>query len=426
MTYVDGRSHIPIISLINTYIEEGSLGVTVYVQNDFKKSMVEQDIERIRDYFKCDVFIVVKPDVFQVEEVSVAKRTVERKGVLLGKLLNAAFIEDPYFVGKSNELVYSAVESMLNGLSNANIAFFYGGIGTGKTHLMEVTAHRAFKSGKVVYYNSSERFIEEMKLYMDNKETDFFSNVQNIDFLLLDDFFFFNRTHLEGFYDILYSSINALVFAGKKAFFASDVPPEMLSNLPKRIVSRLLSGYKLKFDLPSEDIKRQCIEYFSRKNGMQIEKDIVDIILLSSNLREVKGYLNICQFLWQKGVLSKQSFVELAALHTGDRQNLSIKSVTSELREVLREYWGVGQVDATSGKRKPRSTALIDSIVYYLCLENGENKQRLMRELNILPKHHTYYYRKGKQNYEELQDEWLKHKLREIMSRKLDVMTKFM
>lgn len=418
MEYIDEQSYIylssTILSLINTYIEEELLGVTVYVQNDFKKSMVEADIKKIKDYFKRDVFIVVKPDIFPIEGVS----TPKRKGILLGKLLNATFIEDPYFVGKSNELVYSAVESMLNNSSEANMAFFYGGIGTGKTHLMEVTAHRAFKSGKVVYYNSSENFIDEIKSYLSKKETDFFSNIQNIDFFLLDDFFYFNRKHLEGFYDILYSSINTLISAGKKIVFTSDVPPEMLSNLSKRIISRLLSGYKLDFGLPGSDIKKQCIEYFGQKNGIHIEKDIADLIILSSNnLREMKGYLNICQLLRQKQLLNKQSFIKSAALKIGDKQNLSMKSVTSELREFLREYLGVDQTDIPAKQRKPRSTALIDSIIYYLCFENGENKQRLMKELNILPKHHTYYYRKGKQNYEKLQDEGLKHKLKEIMKK---------
>ncbi len=203
-----------------------------------------------------------------------------RKKTKLDSKLNPKFTFDRFIVGESNELAYmSALEVVRKPGVKYNPLFIYGGVGLGKTHLLQAIAHKALETSSLyrITYVTAEQFTSEfVQAVKQNTLHQFRIKYRQTDFLLIDDVQFFqskNQTAEE-----LFNTFNKLFQDGKQMVFSSDRPPAMLKNIEDRMVSRFSSGLLVDIKYPDENLRKHIIYVKAFAEGLELPEDVVEFI----------------------------------------------------------------------------------------------------------------------------------------------------
>jgi chromosomal replication initiator protein len=209
--------------------------------------------------------------------------------------LNPKYTLEHFVVGESNRFAHAAARAVADPLSKAyNPLFIYGGVGLGKTHLMQAVGHEFIARDKQlrVLYLTSEQF---MNAFIDsitqNKQYEFRNRCRGVDLLLIDDVQFLagkERTQTEFFH-----TFNALYDAGKKIVCSSDRAPKQLAMVEERLRSRFEWG--LIVDIQPPDLE-MCVAILKKKaqtQNIEIPNDVTLYIAerIQSNIRELEGAL---------------------------------------------------------------------------------------------------------------------------------------
>ncbi|NLC33452.1 MAG: chromosomal replication initiator protein DnaA [Clostridiales bacterium] len=210
--------------------------------------------------------------------------------------LNSRYTFDTFIVGSGNRFAHAASLAVADAPANAyNPFFIYGGVGLGKTHLMQAIGHFVAneKPDTRIEYVTSETFtIELVAAIQSNKNAAFREKYRNVDVLLIDDIQFIagrDSTQEEFFH-----TFNALHNAGKQIIISSDRPPKEIARLEERLRSRFEWG--LIADIQKPDVDTRCA-ILRRKATDELIKVGDDVLLLiaqrvDSNIRELEGSLN--------------------------------------------------------------------------------------------------------------------------------------
>ena len=178
-----------------------------------------------------------------------------------------------------------------------NPLFIYGGVGLGKTHLMQAIGNEILKrdSSKKVLYVTSETFTNELvnAIKDANYKNELFRNkYRNIDILLIDDIQFFagKNTAQEEFFH----TFNTLHQNGKQIILSSDKPPRDIALLEDRLKSRFEWGLLADISMPDYEMRLAILRKKTQLEGILIEDDILSLIAtrIDSNIRELEGVLN--------------------------------------------------------------------------------------------------------------------------------------
>lgn len=216
---------------------------------------------------------------------------------------NQKFTFENFVVGKSNQFVYSAAKSVAeNPGARFNPLFIYGGVGLGKTHLLHSIGNYIFKNNPKlkILYVTCEKFTNDYLECLHNKNKDiskFREKYRNLDVLMVDDIQFISNkesTQLEFF-----NTFNDLHQNNKHIIISSDRPPNEISTLNDRMVSRFSMG--LIQDIQAPDFETR---YVILQKKAQLENNLIDneaLIYLAenitSNIRELEGVLSKTIFL---------------------------------------------------------------------------------------------------------------------------------
>lgn len=210
--------------------------------------------------------------------------------------LNPRYRFEQFIVGKSNELAHAACIAASAKLGEVyNPLFLYGGVGMGKTHLLQAVGHHVLKSlpGAKVRYVTCERFTNEfIQSVRNGRINEFKDQYRTVDVLLIDDIQFL--TGKEGTQEEFFHTFNALHQNNKQIVITSDRPPKDIQALESRLLSRFEWGMMADISKPDFETRVAILQAKSKEKRYPLDADILHAIAgaIQSNVRELEGALN--------------------------------------------------------------------------------------------------------------------------------------
>jgi chromosomal replication initiator protein len=278
---------------------------------------------------------------------------------------------DRFVVGKSNELAHAAARRIAEGgATGFNPLFLYGGVGLGKTHLMQAIAHdmRARRPEARVLYLSAEQFmIRFVTALRDRKMMDFKQVFRAVDVLMVDDIQFIagkDSTQEEFFH-----TFNALVDQGKQIVLTADRSPVEIGSLEERVTSRLQSGlvaqvHPADYELRLGVLQTKLAVARAADPSLRIADGVLEFLAarVTSNLRVLEGALTrLCA---QGNLVGREITLDLARDCLGDVLRASDRKVSiEEIQRRVAEHYHIRLADLVGPKRlrsfaRPRQVAM--------------------------------------------------------------------
>ncbi len=210
--------------------------------------------------------------------------------------LNERYTFDSFIVGASNELAFAACQAVATAPGTKyNPLFLYGGVGIGKTHLIQAVGNviAAREPKARVLYISTEQFVQEfVDALRFRKTADFASHYRTADVLIIDDVQFIAGK--EKMQEEFFHTFNALHQANKQIIISSDKPPKDIPTLEDRLKSRFAGGMSI--DMQTPDFETRCAIVQTKASAHEIElpQNVVEYLAnnASTNIRELEGALN--------------------------------------------------------------------------------------------------------------------------------------
>ncbi|PKM89259.1 chromosomal replication initiator protein DnaA [Candidatus Falkowbacteria bacterium HGW-Falkowbacteria-2] len=208
--------------------------------------------------------------------------------------LNPKYVFENFVVGRGNELAHAACRAVVNNLGKAyNPLFIYGGVGLGKTHLLQAIGNEVAKHTDKILYATSEKFTNNyIQAVQTGKAKDFKNIYRNVDLLLVDDVQFMGGK--DGTQEEFFHTFNELQQGDKQIVMTSDRPPKSIPAIEKRLISRFESGMVADVGKPDMETKIAILERKSIEKGFPLDKDVLIYIAnnVQNNIRELEGALN--------------------------------------------------------------------------------------------------------------------------------------
>lgn len=210
--------------------------------------------------------------------------------------LNEKYTFETFIVGSGNELAYAACQAIAqNPGTKYNPMFIYGGVGIGKTHLIQAVGNAivANNPNAKIVYASSEQFVQEfVDALRFKKTTDFAKHYRSADVLIVDDMQFIAGK--EKMQEEFFHTFNALHQANKQIIISSDKPPKDIPTLEERLRSRFAWGMTIDMQTPDFETRCAIIQTKSVSHGVTLPSPVVEYLsnLVQTNIRELEGALN--------------------------------------------------------------------------------------------------------------------------------------
>lgn len=208
--------------------------------------------------------------------------------------LNSRYVFENFVVGKGNELAHAACQAVAANPGKAyNPLFIYGGVGLGKTHLLQAIGHELVKKTDKVLYVTCEKFTNDYIHSVRNGQIkDFKDRYRSIDLLLIDDIQF--MAGKDGTQEEFFHTFNELHQTNKQIVLTSDRPPKSIPALEKRLLSRFEWGMIADVAQPDIETRIAILETKCKEKNYFLEKEILHYIAshIQNNIRELEGALN--------------------------------------------------------------------------------------------------------------------------------------
>jgi len=280
--------------------------------------------------------------------------------------LNRAFTFDSFVTGKANQLARAAaIQVAENPGISYNPLFVYGGVGLGKTHLVQaigntVADHRP--QARIRYIHAEQYVTDVVRAYQQKSFDEFKRYYHSLDLLLIDDIQFFSnkgRTQEEFFY-----AFNALVEAHKQIVITCDTYPKEIAGMEERLISRFGWGLTVAIEPPELEMRVAIVLKKAEAEAVALSEDIAFFIAkhIRSNVRELEGALK--KVLAFSRFTERELSLDLAKEALRDILNLNSRQISVEgIQKTVAEYFKIKVSDMHSKKRsrnlaRPRQVAM--------------------------------------------------------------------
>ena len=285
--------------------------------------------------------------------------------------LKANYTFDDFVVGSSNRFAHAAALAVCDRLAKVyNPLFIYGGVGLGKTHLMQAMAHEVLRKNAraKVLYLTSEEFTNQLINAIRTKNTaKFRAMYRHVDVLLVDDIQFIagkDSTQEEFFH-----TFNALHDAHKQIVICSDRPPKEIQDLEERLVSRFAWGLIADIQAPDFETRIAIIEKKSENESIKVPKEVLYFLAenIKTNIREMEGAL--IRVVAYAKLTGQEMTVELAREVLKGMISVGAKNITIDLIQAkVAGFFGITDSDMKTKKRS-RAIAYPRQLAMYLSRE---------------------------------------------------------
>lgn len=286
--------------------------------------------------------------------------------------LNNRYTFDNFVEGNCNQFAKAASLAVAEapGKTNFNPLLVYGGVGLGKTHLIQAIGNHVFKKRKAkrIRYVSSEKFTLDFINAIQNNKTSKFSKLyRNIDLLLVDDIQFFinkERTQEEFFH-----TFNELQQKGKQIVLSCDRPPSELKGLEDRLISRFNSGLITDIQVPDFETRVAILQKKAMQDNIEISSDIIVFIAtnITTNIRDLEGAM--IKLLAHASLNGEDISLELTKRVLRDlikRKNTNLTIET--IQRIVCEFYGIKE-DLIRAKTRKKEIVFARQVSMYLSKE---------------------------------------------------------
>ena len=363
------------IQQFNTWIRplqavEKETGLTLLAPNRYVRDTVERDylgqIAGLANNFRhhdIDISIDIGSDR---PPQGPAKAAATPKPVRFEGRLNPAFTFVSHVAGKSNQLARAAAQQVGENPGRAyNPLFIYGGVGLGKTHLMQAAGNAVVErvaDARVVYVHS-ERFVADMvKALQHNEINNFKRYYRSLDMLLIDDIqFFAGKSHSQ---EEFFHTFNTLLDGQRQVIITSDRFPREISGVQERLISRFGSGLTVPIDPPELETRVAILIKKARAREVSLPEDDAFFIAeqIRSNVRELEGALH--RLVASANFTGRTIDVDLARDALRDLLDAHQRQVNIQnIQKTVADYFKMRVSDLHSRKRsrqiaRPRQMAM--------------------------------------------------------------------
>lgn len=290
---------------------------------------------------------------------------INNPGYVVGRL-NPVFTFDSHVEGKSNQLARAAANQVGgNPGQSYNPLFLYGGVGLGKTHLMQAAGNLILqkKPGARVVYIHSERFVADMvRALQENKIAEFKHYYRSLDALLIDDIQFFSgKTHSQ---EEFFHTFNTLLEGQRQVVMTSDRFPKEISGVQERLISRFGSGLTVPIEAPELETRVAILTKKAASKEIDLDPAVAFFIAeqVRSNVRELEGALH--RILASARFTGRAIDLSLAREALQDVMVFHERKVTiNNIQKTVAEYFKMRVSDLHSKRRnrqitRPRQMAM--------------------------------------------------------------------
>ncbi|MBI5369897.1 chromosomal replication initiator protein DnaA [Candidatus Uhrbacteria bacterium] len=286
--------------------------------------------------------------------------------------LNGKYCFGTFIVGKQNELAHAAAQAVCAQPGGVyNPLFIYGGVGLGKTHLLQAVGNELIRKSPQtrILYVTSERFTNDfIGALKGGRMVEFKNRYRTVDVLLVDDIQF--MTGKEGTQEEFFHTFNQLYQNNKQIVISSDRPPKAIPQLESRLISRFEQGMMADVGSPDFETRVAILETKCREKTYALEHDIVHHIasVVQTNVRELEGALNkiiaFHQFKNTRATLDSVKPILSSFTPSNTRKTVTPK----QLIQTVAGYFDVQIVDLLGASRQKR-LAFPRQIIMYLMRE---------------------------------------------------------
>ena len=364
-------------SQFNTWIrpliysrDEHSDTITLFAPNKFVVDWVEKNyLSKIKSIAQeaggqtTSVSVLVGDDLPEQSETT---SNVQEKSKITGSRLNKLYTFENFVGGKSNQIARAAALQIAeNPGQSYNPFFIYGGVGLGKTHLMQSVGNEILEQQKhkKVAYVHSERFVGEMvSAIQHNSLNNFKNDYRSLDVLLIDDIQFLAGK--EKSQEEFFHTFNVLIESGSQIIITSDKFPKEIKGLEERLRSRFGWGLTVSIDPPEMETSVAILLVKSQLEGFNLPEDVAFYICenIRSNVRELEGALR--KIIATSRFTGVEPSIEMARECLKDLLSLQSRTLTTaSIQKVVAEYYNIRVSDLHSKKRsrsitRPRQLAM--------------------------------------------------------------------
>jgi chromosomal replication initiator protein len=298
--------------------------------------------------------------------------------------LNPKYSFDSFVVSHCNRLAYAAAQGVAEkpGLSRYNPLYIYGGVGLGKTHLLNAIGNSALSRGLRVIYTSAEQFTNEFIYSLrERKVDDFRCKFRSADMLLIDDIQFISGKEQteESFFHIF----NELRDADRQIALTSNCPPHSIPLIEERLRSRLEWGLSAGIQAPDFKTRLSILSAKAQKEGVELKPDVLEFIAerIKQNIRELEGSLN--RVVAYAKLLRTIVTPELASEALEDIADKQPKTSSSPamLMEAVARYFNLDIMDLRSSKRDRQTTKARQIAMYLMREQTDFSLSKIGREM---------------------------------------------
>ena len=372
------------IELIDEYKNYILISVsTRFIRDWITSRYLDQILQIVKSYKKeiirIEFLVEDKKNIINIEN-SQTQENIINDGEVSN---NVSFIKDSYLqynridpnkkfenfiTGQSNKLAFEASKKVSQEIAHYNPLYIYGGVGMGKTHLLNAIGLELKDKNKVMFI-SAERFMYQfVKSIKSNDMVKFKEYFRNTDILLIDDIQFMNGK--EAMQEEFFHTFNALLDKGSQIIVSADRPPNKLSRIQDRIKSRFSGGLVVDIQNPDYELRSQIIKSKTEElklfysNQVNITEEIQKFISteVRTSIRELVGALNrIVSF---SRIYNKVPNLSEVRIILKDLLNLSENKVTIDtIQTIVCKFFKISKNEMLSPRRsrylvRPRQTAI--------------------------------------------------------------------
>ncbi len=313
------------------------------------------------------------------EEKTKKSNSIARNGYNAKTGLHPRFVFDTLVVGNANNFAYAAAQGIVkNPGSVYNPFFVWGGVGVGKTHLIQAIGHEILKKdlNLKVMYVTAEDFTNDLVNAIRNKNmTRFKQKYRQVDVLLIDDIQFISGK--EYVQEEVFHTFNNLHIANKQIILTSDRRPEEISKIEERLSSRFMGGLTVDIQSPEYEMRVAILRQKSEAIGLEIPPEVISFVAetIQTNTRELEGFL--LQITSQAKAKKEAITLEMV------RNFFGVKKITQEKKphyrrilSVVSKSFGVKTSEVCGKARKKQIVAARHVTAYLLRKELGFSLQQ--------------------------------------------------